>query len=186
MKLLVIDACVRGDESGTRRFYTRYLESLKDEDIEVSLLDLAKADLKPCTKEEIYFRDSLSPEEKEKHEICAFAREFRDADEILVAAPYWDFSFPSCLKVYLEKVSIVGVTFLATEKGYEGLCKARKARYFTTAGGIVTAHLGYEYVRTLFKMFGIEETELYTIEGLDLDKNKREQYLAEGINSYFG
>ncbi|MBR1938767.1 MAG: NAD(P)H-dependent oxidoreductase [Spirochaetales bacterium] len=186
MKLLVIDACVRGDESGTRRFYTRYLESLKDEDIEVSLLDLAKADLKPYTKEEIYFRDSLSSEEKEKHEICAFAREFRDADEILVAAPYWDLSFPSCLKVYLEKVSTVGVTFLATEKGYEGLCKAKKARYFTTAGGIVTAHLGYEYVRTLFKMFGIEETELYTIEGLDLDKNKREQYLTEGINSYFG
>ncbi len=186
MKLLIIDACVRGDVSATRRFYTRYLETIQDQDIEVSLLDLASSGLEPLSKEELSLRDGLSVTEKETHEFCALARELRDADEIIVAAPYWDLSFPSCLKVYLEHVSISGITFEITSSGYRGLCKAKKARYFCTAGGIVTSNLGYDYVRALFKMFGIENTELYSIEGLDMEPDKREQYLNEGIGYYFG
>ncbi len=186
MKLLIIDACVRGDVSGTRRFYTRYLETIQNEDIEVSLLDLASSGLSPLTKEDIELRDGLSPEEKENHGFCALAREFRDADEIIVAAPYWDLSFPSCLKVYLEHVCIPEITFEMTESGSKGLCRASKARYFTTSGGILQSNLGYDYVRSLFRMLGIAETELYSIEGLDMDPERREQYLTEGIGYYFG
>jgi len=186
MKLLIVDACVRGDVSATRRFYTRYLETIKEQDIEVSLLDLASSGLQPLGKEELSLRDGLSAEEKEKHEFCALARELRDADEIIVAAPYWDLSFPSCLKVYLEHVSIAGITFRMTASGYQGLCRAKKARYFCTSGGILSSNHGYEYVRDLFRMFGIEDTELYSIEGLDVEPEKREQYLSEGIEYYFG
>ncbi len=46
-----------------------------------------------------------------------YARQFAGADEIVIAAPYWDLSFPSVLKVYLEHICITGITFQYTPEG---------------------------------------------------------------------
>ncbi len=81
------------------------------------------------------------------------------ADEIVVAAPYWDSKFPSILKVYLEHVCVTGITFHYVGYETQGLCKAKKAVYISTAGGFVGAHhLGEEYIQTVFQaMFSIPE-----------------------------
>lgn len=60
-----------------------------------------------------------------------WAKEFASADAVVIAAPYWDFSFPAVLKQYLEAITIVGLTFYYTEEGFpKGLCKAEIDRYF--------------------------------------------------------
>ena len=58
------------------------------------------------------------------------------ADIIVIAAPYWDLSFPAQLKDYIERVNAVGVTFDYDQEGIPyGLCRAKKLVYITTAGG---------------------------------------------------
>lgn len=98
------------------------------------------------------------------------AEQFAQADEIVVAAPYWDLSFPAILKVYLERICVSGVTFHYVGDQAEGLCRAEKAVYVSTAGGYVgERHLGEEYVRTLFQqMFGIPAFTTVRCEGLDI------------------
>lgn len=85
----------------------------------------------------------------------------------MVAAPYWDLSFPAILKVYLERICVSGVTFHYVGDQAEGLWPAEKAVYVSTAGGYVgERHLGEEYVRTLFQqMFGIPAFTTVRCEG---------------------
>ena len=125
--------------------------------------------------------DSLKQKIKQqKDDILSDAQ--KEADKIIVAAPYWDFSFPSLLKVFFEKTADTGITFCYTENGSVGYCKADHLVYLSTAGGYIAgAHLGAEYVRNLVGMFGVNNVSGYSIEGLDIDPSKREQLLEEGI-----
>ena len=112
-----------------------------------------------------------------------FARQFRDADEILVAAPFWDLSFPSILKVYLEHVSVCDITFgYASDGSSVGYCKAKRLLYFSSCGGFVGAeHLGFAYVQAFAEMMGIHDCEAYTLEGMDIDPSKRKDLLEHAI-----
>lgn len=65
----------------------------------------------------------LPLEEVETRRDTRLAEQFAQADEIVVAAPYWDLSFPSILKVYLERVCVTGITFHYVENREEGLCR---------------------------------------------------------------
>ena len=104
--------------------------------------------------------------------MMKYAWQFAEADEIVVAAPYWDLSFPAILKAYFEQVTVSGVTFKNMGDGsYKKLCKAKKLYYVMTAGGpIYSPNLGYEYVKTLVSEFyGIRDITLFTAEMLDVD-----------------
>ena len=99
------------------------------------------------------------------------ARQFAEADIIVVAAPYWDLSFPAILKAYFEQVNVLGLTFEYTEEGFpRGLCKARKLIYVTTAGGpIISDEYGYGYVKSLAQGFyGIADVCQVKAEKLDV------------------
>ena len=99
------------------------------------------------------------------------ARQFAEADIIVVAAPYWDLSFPAILKAYFEQVNVLGLTFEYTEDGFpRGLCKARKLIYVTTAGGpIISDEYGYGYVKSLAQvLYGIDDVCQVKAESLDV------------------
>lgn len=103
--------------------------------------------------------------------VYAPARQFAEADIIVVAAPYWDLSFPAILKAYFEQVNVLGLTFEYTEDGFpRGLCKARKLIYVTTAGGpIISDEYGYGYVKALAQGFyGIDDVCQVKAESLDV------------------
>lgn len=179
--MLVIDCCLRGEDSATRRYYQAYLEAATPERVE--MVELARLGLRPLDWETLALRDRLSAEGRFDHVLFHLARQFRDAEEILIAAPFWDLSFPSLLKVYLEQVSVAGLTFGYTQEGQcVGHCRARRLLYFSTCGGYVgEEHLGFAYVKALGAMLGIPECVPYILEGLDLDPAQRETVLAEGI-----
>lgn len=93
------------------------------------------------------------------------------ADEIVLAAPYWDFSFPAALKLYIESVTIRGLTFQYTPEGRPvGLCRAKRLVYVTTAGGpIVDQSFGFGYIESLSRLFyGIPSVLCYQAENLDI------------------
>ena len=98
------------------------------------------------------------------------ARDFAGADTIVIAAPYWDLSFPAILKQYLEHVCVLGLTFCYENDLPKGLCRAKKLYYVTTAGGkIVSEEYGFGYVKALANnFFGIDDCRLIKAENLDL------------------
>jgi FMN-dependent NADH-azoreductase len=100
------------------------------------------------------------------------ARQFAAAEEIVIAAPFWDLSFPAALKQYFEQINVPGVTFRYNAAGVpEGLCRAGTLTYLTTAGGdYFPEEYGFGYVRALAQGFyGIREVRLIKAVGLDLD-----------------
>lgn len=130
-------------------------------------------------------RDRLIAQEKWEYPMFDLARQFAAADQVVIAAPYWDLSFPAALKQYLEQINVVGITFIYTPEGIpKGLCKAHKLYYVTTAGGnYVPWEFGYGYVKALAKgYYGIPETELIQATGLDINGADVEGILAEAMD----
>ncbi len=165
--ILFINACVR-KESRTRRLADHLLDKLGQPFDEVCLHDIAF----PVTDEAfLEMRDRLIAEEDFGNPAFDLARQFSEAETIVIAAPYWDLSFPASLKQYLEQVNVVGITFRYTEEGIPvGLCKAERIYYVTTAGGYyVPADFGFGYVKALAEnYYGIHDVRLIEASGLDI------------------
>jgi FMN-dependent NADH-azoreductase len=103
--------------------------------------------------------------------VFDLARQFSEAETIVIAAPYWDLSFPASLKQYFEQVNVVGITFRYTEEGIPvGLCKADRIFYVSTAGGgYVPEEFGFGYVKALAQgYYGIGDVQLTEAVGLDI------------------
>ncbi len=182
MKLLFIDACLRGEKSRTKRICEKVIDDIKTQfsEIAVETVDLKSLDIKPLYEEDLIKRDALI----EKGDLSAFsiAKQFADADIIVVGAPYWDLSFPAALKVYIENIAVNTIAFCYTEHGQEGLCKAKKAYYVTTGGGYMKgAEFGYQYIKGVFSLFGIEDLSYIGAEGLDIWGNDVEKIIEETI-----
>ncbi len=176
--LLLLNACVRRD-SRTKRLADCLLSHLPGPVTELRLEELAF----PKVDEGFLLeRDRLLTEKQFDHPMFALARQFAETEEIVIAAPFWDLSFPASLKAYLEQINVVGLTFRYTSEGIPvGLCRARKLWYVTTVGGdFFPAEFGFGYVQALAKSFyGIPEVELIHAAGLDIIGAPVEQILQE-------
>lgn len=109
------------------------------------------------------------------------AKDFAEADVIVIAAPHYDMSFPSLLKVYIENIYVLGLVTRFDENGRSiGLCKAKALYYVATSGGPMETRFGYEYVKTLAtECFGIPKCALYVAERLDMVGSDAEAILEE-------
>ena len=165
--VLFINSCVRKD-SRTKRLADRYLSKLNEPFEEVLLSEI---DLPAVDEEYLEKRDLLICERRFDDPAFSLARQFAAADEIVIAAPYWDLSFPAVLKRYFEHINVLGVTFRYTSDGTPaGLCRAKSLTYITTAGGtFVPDDYGFGYVEALSRNFyGIKDVRLIKAVGLDI------------------
>ncbi len=182
-KILFINACVRGSEiSRTYWLCREFLKEYKSlhPDIEVVTLNLEEEGLAPYNLSMLNQRNRLLKANRKDHEIFNYSYQFASADKIVIGAPYWDLSFPAVLKAYIEHVAVSGITFHYTENGEEGLCKAEKMMYITTAGGYInSADFGYEYIKGLCRMFGIKSLDGIRAEGLDIEGASPENILRD-------
>ena len=128
-KLVVIDACIRGEESRTRRIAEPIIEELAKR-YEITRFDLTKMPMEPLTPETYAQRAAGI--------VPAWAQEaaqaIAEADRIVVAAPFWDMSFPAVVKVFFEHVSLFDITFTDNGRTCVGKCKCEKVMYITTRG----------------------------------------------------
>ena len=162
-KILFINACIR-DNSRTEELSRFLLEKL---DGEINGIDLYKENLVPL--------DRKGLEKRNNHDYSGdefvYAKEFASADTIVIAAPFWDLSFPSVLKVYFENITVSGITFEYSKEGRPvSKCCAKKLYYVTTSGGpIGNNNFGFDYVKALAQIFfGIENVCFFSAEGLDI------------------
>ena len=165
--VLFINACVR-KQSRTRKLADSVLSKLEGEVQEIRLHELSF----PVVDEAfLRNRDRLIDCGEFSDPLFDMARQFASADRIVIAAPYWDLSFPAVLKQYFEQINVIGVTFRYTPEGVpQGLCKAEKLYYVTTAGGLfVPEEFGFGYVKSLARNFyGIRDVQLVKEVGLDI------------------
>ena len=166
--ILYIDSCVRRD-SRTQRLVSVLLAKLGGE-----LQHLRLEDIPFDVSDEAFLekREKLVEEGKTDHGMFDLARQFAEAETIVISAPYWDLSFPAALKQYIEKVSVNGITFEYTPEGIpRGLCKAQKLYYVMTAGGdYAPEEYGFGYILALAKgYYGIMDVRLIKAVGLDID-----------------
>ena len=182
-KLLFIDACVNRGISRTEQLAQALLKEMNQNgEYEIETLNLEDEDLKLFTGKESALRESLTRAGNFEGPLFTYAKQFAAADRIVVAAPYWDFSFPARMKCYLEQICVTGLTFTYSSKGIPGgLCHADSLHYVTTSGGSIgELNLGYEYLEKLCKVYyGINETVCYTAEGLDIEGNSVEEIMKE-------
>ncbi len=180
--ILFINACVR-TQSRTKRLADALLGKIAEPITELCLEDIAFPVVNEAFLQE---RDHLIAAGDFDNPRFALARQFAEADEIVIAAPYWDLSFPAALKQYFEQINVTGITFVYTPEGYpQGLCRAKRLIYITTAGGnYVPEAFGFGYVKALAQSFyGIEDIRLIKAAGLDIDGADVEGLLETVITS---
>lgn len=164
--LLFVNACVR-EHSRTLDLAGAVLAKEKGEIQEVRLYPDGPDGL---NREKLCLRDELLGRGEYGHPLFDSANQFAKADAIVIAAPYWDLMFPAKLRAYLEEVTVSGITFRYGENGIpQGLCRAKRLIYVTTAGGPIVANFGFDYVKALAQNFyGIKDVCCISAEGLDI------------------
>jgi FMN-dependent NADH-azoreductase len=166
-RVLFINACVRPG-SRTYELAQAVLDNLSGNIEEV---DLYRKPMSVLDFDGIERRGWAAGEQNFSHSDFDLAKQFSVAEKIVIAAPYWDMMFPAVLKIYLENITVSGITFRYSEEGKpESLCKAKALYYVTTAGGFIGQNdFGFDYVKALAEnFFGITQIHRYTAEGLDI------------------
>ena len=177
--ILVVNGCIRGFESRTWRLAEAFLNAMNEsapEPFSCTRLDLAQMELKPLTGAFFEERQRFLEENNRSHPRFDLARQFAQADRIVVAAPFWDLSIPAVVKLYIENISLDGITFGCREDGMYGMCRAEDMLFLTTRGGFYTdgpMEQGARYLEALCRMFGIPSFRCIYAEGMDRSEERR-------------
>ena len=155
MKLLYIDCCISVHAlSRTKLLADTFLsawQAAHPED-EIETLDLKTLNLQPLNAQMAAERENTPTDSP----VFALARQFAAADRIVIAAPFWELSFPAQLRLYIEHIAAAGITFGYAPQGQIGLCRAEKLLFLTTAGGPMEGqNCGSDHWRALCPFFGI-------------------------------
>lgn len=177
--LLYINACMR-EQSRTEKLCRRYIEHLiRNEVFDIKEVKLSEQELKPFNHTMLEKRNADMENQSFNDSDYQFAKDFASADFIVIAAPLWDCSFPSVLKVYFEHICVNGITFGYTADGKPlSLCHAEKLVYISTAGGYIKKNNSVKlYMEELCDMFGIENRNCFIADGMDIVGNDTEKIL---------
>lgn len=183
--ILYINASVR-KESRTEKLAQKLLARLDMPYEEIRLEDIS---FPAVNGDFLMKRDLLLSRGDFQDPMFGPARQFAEAQAIVIAAPYWDLSFPAMLKQYLEQVNVVGITFKYSEEGVPiGLCRADKLFYVTTAGGYyVPEEFGFGYVKALAQnYYGIQDVRKIEAVGLDIIGADVNTIMADAENTLSG
>jgi len=168
--LIYINACMRAG-SRTLRIATPIIEELRKK-YKVETVDLTR---------NIYPIADNNTLEDRNHGIVplehvTLANKIATADRIVIAAPFWDMSFPGALKVFFENMSLFGVTFDSNDKECYGLCKAEKVMYITTRGMDISTGDPLEqatpYIKALSHLWGWGELTVISAQNMDYSSSE--------------
>lgn len=184
MKLLFIDGCItlRGPDSRTRALAEAFLSAFREAhpQADVETVSLETLDIRPFLPPALREREALAEARDFSGPVFALARQFYRADSIVVAAPFWDLTFPSVLRVYIEHISACGLTYHYEADGCHGDCGASRLLYLTTGGDFEKPDsLGVLYWKQLCAMFGIPRFDCVFAGGLDVDPGEIPAIMAD-------
>lgn len=175
MTILHIDTSINGDNSATRQLTKSLVEQLKGSQWgeKVIYRDLAATPLPHLTLEA--FADS------------SILEEFLEADTIVIGAPMYNFTLPTQLKSWIDRIVIAGRTFQYGPNGPEGLAKGKKVIIALARGGFYgegSPAAGFEflerYLTAIFSFIGIEPY-FVAADGLAISPEHREQSIKQAL-----
>ena len=175
--ILFVNGCVR-ENSRTLELARSVLAHISDTTEEIRLYPDGPEGL---DAEKLRLRNELLETNTYDHPMFRFANQFAAADTIVMAAPCWDLAFPAKMRAYLEEITVSEITFRYGADGIpQGLCKAKRLIYVTTAGGPIIQDFGFAYVKSLAQLFyGISDVSLVKAEGLDIRGNNTAEILEQ-------
>ena len=178
MKLLFVNCCIsqRGKASRTlalaESFLTAFRAKYPEAVVETVTPEQMLA-LKPFDAEMLNERDALAKAGAFDAPVYDLARQFAAADRVVVAAPYWDMSYPTALRTYIEYISANGLAYHYEMDGSHGDCAAERLVYLTSGGDFEHEDsVGVVHWRQLCTLFGIGQFDYVFAGGLDIDPAK--------------
>ena len=175
MTILHIDSSISGESSASRQLTKSLVNQLKTSQGggQVVYRDLAANPLPHLTLDA--FADTTVLDE------------FLAADTVVIGAPMYNFTLPTQLKAWIDRLAIAGTTFRYTESGPEGLVKGKRVIVALARGGFygegspsaALEHLE-TYLRGVFNFIGVEP-EFVAADGLAIGPEQREQSINEAL-----
>lgn len=193
MKLLHIDSSILGTASVSRQLTERIAAQWRatHPGTVVDYLDLATSAPSHLSAQSLGFRlppdaDDLSDEQRRENAVSeTLVSQFLAADVIVVGAPLYNFSIPSQLKAWIDRIAQAGRTFKYTDKGPVGLAGGKTVIVASTRGGVYsTSDAGNamehqeSYLKTVFGFFGITDVRFVRAEGVAMGDAPKAQALA--------
>jgi FMN-dependent NADH-azoreductase len=192
MTLLHIDSSILGDTSASRQVSAAIVARLTalNPDLPVVYRDLAAAPLSHLSGAQFAARFGAPVEDAAtKAEVAndgVVLDEFLAADTVVIAAPMYNFTLPSQLKAWIDRIIIAGKTFRYSESGPVGLAGDKRVIValsrgnFYGAGAPAAAFEHAEtYLRTVFAFIGVTRLEFVVAEGLQVSPDHR----AKGLDA---
>lgn len=194
MKLLHVDSSINGATSNSRKLtqdiVSQWLASHPD--TQVDYLDLASETPNHLSRNALGFRQPPSdtmPSEEQTYENQvseALVSQFLEADIVVVGAPLYNFSIPSQLKAWIDRLAQAGRTFRYTENGPVGLAGDKAIIVALTRGGVYSnSEAGQamehqeSYLKTIFGFFGVTDIRIVRAEGTDLGPDSRAKAIEQ-------
>lgn len=179
MKLLHIDSSSLGSHSVSRGLTASIVAELVREQpgLDVTYRDLAAQPLPHWSP----VADAADPAAILG---SAVLEEFLAADVIVIGAPMYNFSIPSALKAWIDRVAVAGKTFRYTAEGPEGMAKGKRVIIASSRGGFYgTGTAGQPldfqepYLRAVLGFLGITDIEFVRAEGVNVSADHKEEAL---------
>lgn len=178
MKLLHIDSSALGQNSVTRELTAAIVAqwSAARSDLQVEYRDLDRDPLPHLDGAGLAKADPARAGQDE-----AVLNQFLEADVVVIGAPMYNFSIPSTLKAWIDRIAVAGRTFRYTEAGPQGLAGGKKVIVASGRGGLYTgspADFQEPYLRQVFAFLGIDEVEFVRAEGVAFSPQHRADAIA--------
>lgn len=199
MKLLHIDTSMKTADSVSRKMSAAAVERLRREvpDLLVQARDLAAQPLGDLT-ERVFSVHARGAEirDLDQAELSAIAEsgkvleEFLASDVIVMGVAFYNFTVPSALKAWIDRIVVAGKTFSYGASGAVGLARGKRVIVLLARGGVYgegspnARHEHAEtYLRSIFSVIGIDDLEVIVAEGVDISPELRAAALESAMGS---
>ena len=199
MNVLHIDSGILGDHSVSRRLTAAIAAQLKADHPEATVVyrdlvaepaaHLSGAHLMAANAKPEDVDQKLAAEVADGAKIL---EQFLAADTVIIGAPMYNFSLPSQLKAWIDRIAVSGKTFRYTEKGPEGLAGGKKIIVVSTRGGHYSegpaAAMDHQesYLKVMLGFLGVTDIEFVRAEGLNISADHKQYAIAEAEKSISG
>jgi FMN-dependent NADH-azoreductase len=196
MKLLHIDSSVLGPHSVSRQVSAAIVDRLYKATpaLEIVYRDLTATPLAHLSGSHLAAAQGAVPEAVALQQDLAAGQtvleEFLAADIVVIGAPMYNFTIPSQLKAWIDRILVSGKTFKYSAQGVEGLAGNKRVIIAISRGGFYGAgtpsaaaeHLE-TYLHSVFSFIGIANPEIIVAEGVQIGPEQREKALESALTA---
>lgn len=195
MKLLHIDSSVLGSHSVSRKVSAAIVDRLRQATpgLQIVYRDLTATPLSHLTGSHLAAAQGAAPEAALLQDLAAgqaVLDEFLAADIVVLGAPMYNFTIPSQLKAWIDRIVVAGKTFKYGAQGAKGLAGDKRVIIAISRGGFYGAgtpaaaleHLE-TYLRGVFGFIGVANPEFIFADGVQVGPEHREKALASALHA---